>query len=223
MTITWPVNLEARRWNPTPRNFALGGGSTLTGRERRVFSDAGFWVVSVEEIRVRTREEAHAYRAVLARLREGEDVLLPIREVYKARGARGETSATVAADADLRATTLSVTVDGIEVTAGAFFTIGERLYQVKEVTSGPDAPAFINQAATDSAWSDDVPWADAVSTSTNYTITITPPLRAAVTESDVVEFNDLNVRCVLRDVSDGDLSLDLGRFGAPSLTFIESI
>lgn len=223
MTITWPSILEARRWNANPRNFARSGGKTLTGRERRVFSDSGFWIVSVEEIRIHEREETQAYRALLARLRQGEDVLLPLREVYKPRGARAAASVTLTADAALRATVLGLTVTGIDVAAGSYLTIAGRLHLVTEIVSGPSDPPFVNQVATDAPWSDEIPWSDAVSNSAAMTVAIIPPLRAAAVAGTLVAFDDLFVRCVLQDLAEGDLSLDLGRLGAPSLTFIETI
>ncbi|WP_156410532.1 hypothetical protein [Bosea sp. Root381] len=49
-----------------------------------------------------------------------------------------------------------------------------------------------------------------------------PPLRSAVSGGAIADFKNLRLRCVLQDLGDGDLSLDLGRFGNPSLTLVES-
>lgn len=224
MTITWPTALEARGWNAHPRNMMATGGRSPTGREQRVFSDAGFWEIVVSGIRVRNRKQAAAYRAMLARLRGGEDILVPVRDCYMPVGANstGATGA-LSADADLRSTTIALTVSGVDVAAGHHMTIGDRLYLIERVVSGPGAPPALNIVATDSPWSDDAPWTDAVSGSAAYTVKIAPPTRADLDAGEPARFRDMLVRCVLKDAADGDLDLDLGRFGSPTLTFIESL
>ena len=225
MTITvWPDVLKARIWDPHLRNLAASGGTSSTGRTQRVFGDAGLWEIKVSNIAVNTRERAAAYRALLARLRTGEDILLPVRDLYSAVGSNlSDASVTLTANAALRATQVGLTTTGVDIDPGYHFTIGGRLHLVTEVVSGPSEPPLLNQVVTDSPWSDDVPWVDAASGASAYTVKILPPLRAALTAGSPARFRNLSVRCVLKDVADGDLDLDLGRFGTPSLTFIESL
>ena len=223
-TITWPDALKARRWDAHLRNSRSSGGRSATGREQAVYSDAGFWEVSIGGIRISERVEAASYRAMIARLRAGDDILLPLCDLYQAVGSRLSTAAaTLSADAHLRSMALSLTVTGVDIQPGHHLTIGDRLHIVTEVTSGPESPPLLNQVASDSPWSDALPWSDATAASSAYGIKILPPLRADYASGDPVSFRNLLVRCVLKDPTSGDLELDLGRFGAPSLTFIELI
>lgn len=224
MTVTWPSVLKARSWNAHLRNMVASGGRSPTGRDQRVYSDAGFWEISIAGIRIHNREEAVAYRALVARLRAGEDIIVPLCDLYQAVGSQSlDASASLSANAALRTTTLALTVSGVDVAAGHHMTIGDRLHLVTQVLSGPASPPLLNQLVSDSAWSDALPWADTVAGSATYSIKILPPLRADLSAGEPVRFRDLLVRCVLKEPGDGDLDLDLGRFGAPSLTFIESL
>lgn len=224
MTITWNPVLRARAGEPVLRNLATTGGRSSTGREQRVIGDAGFWVVPMRSIVVNTRDKAAAYRSMVARLRQGEDILVPVCDLYTPRGARSSAAAvTMTADAALRSTQIGLTCVEVDIQAGHHFTIGDRLHLVTEIVSGPVSPPFLNAVATDTPFRDDEPWTDAVTGSSAYVVKITPPLRAAATAGQSASFRDLRLRCVLQDLGDGDLDLDLGRFGTPSLTFIESV
>lgn len=223
MTITWSELLRARSSDAHLRNFARSGGRSLSGREQRAFSDAGFWTIVKSGLVINTRERAAAYRAMIARLRQGEDILVPLCDLYTPLGSRLATASSVlAADAALRATGVSLIVSGLDLAAGHYFSIGDRLHLVTEIVSGPSEPPLINQLVSDSAWSDALPWADAVAGGSAYTVRILPPLRAAAPAGTAASFSDLKLRCELQDLAAGDLDLDLGRFGTPSLTFIES-
>ena len=224
MTVTWPSVLEARSWNANLRNMMASGGRSPTGRDQRVFSDAGFWDIEINSIRIHLREEAAAFRAMVARLRAGEDILVPLPDMYRPIGVgSNDVVVTLSANAALRATQLSLTVAGMDINAGNYLTIGDRLHLITEIVSGPGSPPLLNQLVSDSAWSDDLPWVDAVAGSAAYVVKILPPLRAAQTSGTAVNFRDLVVRCVIKDPSDGDLDLDLGRLGTPSLNLLESI
>lgn len=225
MTITtWPAVLKARSWNAHLRNLSASGGTTPTGRTQRVFGDAGLWEVAVSGLAIRDRGQAQAYRALIARLRAGEDILLPVRDCYQPIGSR-MTAASVSLSGGhaLRATSLALTVSGIDLVAGTHLTIGDRLHLVTAVAPPPAGPPLLDQVSTDAPWSDEVPWSDDVAASGAYQVNILPPLRADQPDGTLVRVRDLALRCVLKDVNDGDLDLDLGRFGSPSLTFIESL
>lgn len=224
MTITWNPILRARAGEPVLRNLAASGGRSPTGREQRVLGDAGFWVIPMRGIVVNTRERAAAFRAMVARLRQGEDIILPICDLYTPRGARSSGAwITVAANAALRATQIGLTCTEVDIRPGHHFSVGDRLHLVTQVVSGPISPPFVNPVSTDTPLMDDEAWTDSVSGSSDYVVKIAPPLRSAVTAGQTVSFRDLKVRCVLQDLGDGDLDLDLGRFAQPSLTFVESI
>lgn len=224
MTIEWNPTLRARASEPVLRNLSVSGGRSPTGREQRVVGDAGFWIVPMRSIVVNTREKAAAYRAMVARLRQGEDILLPICDLYAPRGARSSAAAiSLTSNAALRATQVDLTCVEVDIRAGHYFTIADRLYLITKVISGPASPPFLNAVATDTPLRDDEPWTDATAGSASYVVNITPPLRSAAAAGQSVSFHNLALRCVLQDLNDGDLDLDLGRFGTPSLTFIESV
>lgn len=222
MTFAWPGVLKARARNPHPRNGFRSGGRSLSGVEQRVVSDASYWEIAVSGIKVGSAAEALAYRAMIARLRDGEAMIMQVCDAYRPLGAKANgTAVSLAAAAALRATQVALNVTGAELSSGHFFSIGERLHQVKQVVSGPVAPPFLNQLAMDSPWDDRIPWSDAVAGTSLYTVTITPPLRAAAPAGTGASLSNLVLRCVLRDAADGDLELDLGRLGSPSLTLVE--
>ncbi|MBD3847114.1 hypothetical protein IED13_15500 [Bosea sp. SSUT16] len=214
--------LKARVCDPHLRNGFRSGGRSLSGIEQRVVSDASYWEVAVSGIKISKAEEALAYRAMIARLRDGEPMIMQVCDAYRPLGSKSSSTAvSLAASAALRATQVALNVTGAELMGGHYFSIGERLHQVKEVVSGPVAPPFLNQLATDSPWDDRIPWADAVAGTSLYTVTITPPLRAAAAAGTGASLSNLVLRCVLRDAADGDLELDLGRLGSPSLALVE--
>lgn len=222
MTIIWPAVLEARRCSPNLRNAFRSGGRSISGIESRVISDAAYWEVSISEIRIHERDEARAFRSMVGRLRAGEAIEVAIFDAYLPDGAESSLSlATLASPAALRATQITVNVTGIAVEDGHHFSIGDRLHLITEVISGAGASSHINPVITDTAWLDE-PWTDdATASSAQYQIKFKPPLRAEVAAGTAVRFKDLTLLCVVKDPLDGDPDLDLGRLGAPSLTFIE--
>lgn len=222
MVMTWPAALEARRCNPNLRNSFKSGGRSISGIETRVTSDAAYWEVSIAEIMVSERDEARAYRRMAARLRDGEPIVLSIFDAYLPDGANGSASSIrVATTAALRATQMTIVVSGVDVEDGHHFSIGDRLYLITEVTGAPVSPPMVNPVITDTAWFDQ-PWTDdGESLSARYDIKFRPPLREEAPAGTLVRFKDLTLRCVIKDAADGDLDLDLGRLGAPSLTFNE--
>lgn len=188
-----------------------------------MFSDAGFWTIVKSGVVVRNKEQALAYRAMIARLRQGEDVIVPLCDLYKPVRAKGDVaSAMLASTAPLRATTVTISVTDLDIAEGNHFSIDDRLHLITRVVSGPIAPPMVNPIAWDLPFLDE-PWVDDVDKSANYTVDILPPVRATHGIGKEVSFSDLKVRCVIQDIDDGDLELDLGRFGQPSLTLIESI
>lgn len=215
--------LRPRGTHPHLRNSALGGGTTLTGRTPRTFLDAGFWEIAVDQIKINDRPTAAAYRAMVARLRQGEDIVVPINDPFRPLGWRAANAAAVlAVAAPLRATTLNLTVAGMDVQPGHYLAIGDRLHLITGLIEPVPPPPLNNQVALDTPWSDAAPFADTVGASASYLVSIAPPLRQAVNALTAVDFKAPRLLCTVKDPSDGDLELDLKR-GFPSLTFIETI
>lgn len=226
MTIAWNPVLRARAGEPVLRNLAATGGRSPTGREQRVVSDAGFWAVPITGLVINTSDKAAAYRAMIARLRQGEELVFPLCQIYVPPGARDlGSSATLASSADLRDSRIDLFVTGFEPSAGFFCTIGERLHLITEVLvrpgQDPDNSPWLSDPV--SPWAaDEQPWIE-TRPDASWSVRIVPPLRAAVSAGAAVSFTQLRLRCVVQDLADGDLALDLGRFGTPSLTLIESL
>ncbi len=104
---------------------------------------------------------------------------------------------STAAGAALRATTLSLTKTASgDLEPGNRFSIGERLYQIKHVTSQSDGAAVV---------------------------TIWPPMREAVDAGAVLNFDSPVVRVRLASDAEMDLPLELGRWSFPSVNFIEDL
>ncbi len=224
MAIPWPSVLVPQRCDVNLRNFAASGGRTPTTRQQRVFSDAGFWAVGMRGLIVNTRAAVYAHRGLIAQLRQGEEVIVPTFDCYPPVGSlASSSSASINGDVALRATSMRLDVSGFDLDVGNRFSIGNRLHEITAIVAEPATPAWENQLANDAPWSDAVPWVDAVASTKSYDIAFLPPLRGAYPDGQAVRFDDTKVRCVLDNVADGDLELEVGRFGTPSLTFIESV
>lgn len=219
MAIVFDDDLKPQACNAELRNFHKSGGRTATGREQRVFGDAGFWEISYRSIPMRgRRDRVLAYRAMIARLRQGEEIVARVFDLFRCKG---QEPLRIASAAAMRAT--SITIEGIDadLLPGHHFTIGNRLHRVTEVTAQSEkATGVVTGTYTGEAWTDADIWVDEPAVSS--TVKFLPPLRSAVAADALVEFDDLKCLCVLKDMSDGDLDLDLGRFGSPSFTLIES-
>lgn len=223
MAIAWPEALKIRRCDVHLRAMTKSGGKSQTGREQRVQSDAGYLVV-VYEVPINKPERARAYRAMQSQLRSGEEVLARICDRNQARGAYGDdVTASLTSNVLARATQIPVTVTGAEIEPGTYIGVGvNRLHIVTEVVSGGPA-TFYNHVLSDNLWDDRLPWSDAAPDAKNYVLKIMPPMRADFGAGTAVKFKDITMRGVLADMSDGDLTLDLGRFGSATFTIRESI
>lgn len=212
--------------DPNLRGVSDEGRRSSTGHNQRVLGDAGYWEVKYTEIAVMDATSARKYRAMLARLRAGEQILLPVPDPYAVDDYDGvPSSASFGADAALRATTATINVVGpVPLEAGMYFTVGQRLYVVSEVTTEPSSgPSFLPWWDGVS-WDDDATWLDAGSSpGPSYVVTFLPPLRTAATSGDPISLTSLQVLAELKTATDGDVDFEIGRLGRPSLTFVESL
>lgn len=223
MAFAWDDVLQPRRCDVNVRALTRSGGRSATGREQRVQSDAGFVDVSYE-IPITSPAVARACRATVTKLRAGEECLAKVFDVNQPRGAlgvavTGELTANIAA----RDTQIGITVTGAEIMAGTIIGIGaNRVHIITEVVSGGPA-SFFNNVLGAGNWDDDIPWSDAATAARNYVVKVMPPIRNPFAAGTVVKFRDITMRGVLADINDGDLSLDVGRFGSVTFTIRESI
>lgn len=224
MPFPWPTTLRARAVTAELRGFARSGGRSLLGTEQRVYADVGRWEFTLDQVQIRTPDQANAWRATVARLRGGEVVVLAVFNPNNpAPALRGYADFTVAANVALRGNVVSLSGHGAIPQAGQDFSIGDRLYRIVEVISSAQGSSIADWLTSGEPWSDAGVWADNETDGPSLTqVRVMPGMREAVSAGAVARFSGLTCLCILRDVGDGDLALDLGRFGQPGISFVES-
>lgn len=219
--LAWPAGLNFRSVAPELAGMTIGGGRALSGTEQRTLRHPGFWQVRVAGIAVNTAARAKAYRVLIARLRAGDTVDVPVPDPYRPVGGGLAGAAVTASAASAGATTLAVTVSGPDVDPGHYVSIAGRLHLVTEVTSGTGIGTF-NQLVTGSPWDDAVPWVDAPTVAAATTLRLLPPLRAAVSSGAALTFDRPVITCRLASPDTGALTLDVLRFGSADLDLVEA-
>lgn len=226
--LTWPRALmRDRMWQWELVARTIGGGKTLGGAMPLARLDGGgLWSCSMQDVQVSTPDQIRAWRALSALLDNGATpVILEARDERAApwptTGSSGVTStnddgstpsdgtlytsdvisATLAADAALRATTLQITIeDAAALAGGEFFSIlhdtySHRLYRIGSVEQS----------------------------GTSATVTIRPPLREATLAGATLDFD--HPKCVMQLATPDAMDLMLNRrmFGQSSPRFIERL
>lgn len=223
MTFPFPSVLKARSVMTELRGFSRSGGRSLSGIEQRVFSDAGRWEIRFDGVPIRRHEQVRAWHLSISRLRAGENVIVTVPTLSNGSLA-AQAVAVVGANAAARATQVTLHVRDMRALAGQDFSIGNRLYRIVDIVSQTPPDSIAKRIGTDDQWSDAATWIDddaGAGTFEVAVVRILPPLRSAIAEGDPARFRDLTCTCVLSEMSEGDLALDLLRFGTPSITFIE--
>lgn len=224
MTIRWPIGVLPARsvaFDIAPRN--LSAPANIYGVSQVVGQDAGIWRATLGDIVVRNRAAVIVFRGIATEL-EGRlgKILVPLCRGYQPLpdGATASaskplphsdgtffsdgsgyvtnlSSVTLAANAPLRATTLSISIAlSGPIEPGQHFSIGERLYRVK-------AASYISP--------------------TTATLTIRPPLREPALAGSDLNFDDPVCRMRLATDTEMDLSLEMRRFGNPTVNFVEDL
>lgn len=220
--IPWPNVLHYRSISPELTGVTVTGGRSMSGIEQRTLRHPGYWRIRVDGIVINTADRARAYRALVARLRAGETVDVPIADPYRAdRSTEPSRSAKVATLAAAGATSLILSIVGYDVDQGNYASISGRLHLITDITSGTGDGLF-NQLVTDFPWDDSIPWVDEPVAITTTTASILPPLRAAAAVDAAVEFARPVVTCRLASPDSGDVTLDMLRFGVASLDLVEN-
>lgn len=205
------------------RNFIKRGPRTVSGREQRVFFDAGYVAVDYEW-RLRTPREVRAFRKMIARLRAGEEIVAPVLERSDTRGVRdADTSAELKNPASLRDTSIVIFATGIDVAEGSYVGIGNRVHVITDVTSSPANIDFFDPVSGEGPWDDDIPWNDDLPAQQTWNIKILPPLRNDYDAGTAIKFTDITLIGVIDDPAQGDTKLDLIKRGSVAVTIIESI
>lgn len=223
--INWPAAVFPRSAMFHPENQSRSGGVSLTGSEQVTVSNSGRWRARATSP-ILTEQSVLAWRSFVS-LMEGRagTVLVPKWDNYGVRDMNGRefneaagaiyedgtlnfdlsafgqsdfTHATLAANAALNATRLSVTItDGAGPRPGQYISIGQRLYMVQLAWEEEEGDPLQLQ--------------------------IWPRLRAAATAGARVVLD--RPQCLMRFTSDqtGELELDYGRWGSGGLELVEAI
>ncbi len=221
MTDAWPVDVlrpQNVAWNIAPRS--LRGPTSVSGVTQVVASDAGVWKATFSNVAIRNRTEVLAFRGIAVKL-EGmlNPILVPRCGAYQPEPGDNLAypDARAASPANAGAVSLSVTNITLKSTivAGQDFSIGERMYRVRSV----DYTDGFSSHEDGALFSDDSGYlADG-----EVSLTFRPKLRDAVALNAVLNFRSPVCRMRLATDNEMDLELQLHRFGAPTVTFVEDI
>ncbi len=222
MAVHWPCHVLKPRdvsFDIAPRSLAAP--AALSGFGQVVASDAGLWKATFANIVVRSRQTVLAFRA-LGTLLEGRvnPVIVPLCRAWQpivpgveeadpvphSDGAffsdgTGYTTGTMSVQTTAAASVGAVSIPialgwPAEIEAGQHFSIGDRLYRIRSVTWASDLAA---------------------------TLTFRPPLRDFVALGAYLEFDDPVCRMRLATDREMDLTLELHRFGQPTVNFVEDL
>lgn len=223
MTIRWPEKVlrpQSVSFDIAPRT--LSGPTSVSGLAQVVASDAGIWKAKFGAVMLRNSQHVLLWRAI-DNLLEGRlgTILVPLCRGYQpvpddsvalyesiphsddtyfdddSGYIGGIIDVTLSAGAAVRATSASINiVYAGTIQPGQHFSIGERLYRLREVTYTSDTTADI---------------------------TFRPPLREAALSGDVLNFDE--PVCRMRLTDDNQMALDLAhrRFADVSVNFIEAL
>lgn len=209
--------------DPNLRNFMKRGPRTGSGREQRVFSDAGYMSIDYEW-NLRTPAQVRAWRMTIARLRAGEEIIVPVKERNDTHSGRQlDAVAELKNAAALRDTAIVLLVTGINVQEGLYIGIGNRVHVITEVTSGPASVQYFNPISGDGPWDDAIPWSDGAPAAQTWHISVLPPMRADYDAGTNVKFTGITMVGVIDDTAQGDTKLERIKAGPVAVTIIESI
>lgn len=205
------------------RASSYEGGRALTGVTHALdYSGGGIWAVTYGRVQLFTPESHRAWGAAAARMNGSVlpmNILIPVRYVNPfptATPADIPVADTVPSyiagitgdGAAVGATTMKIRIlRGTALKAGHLFSInhatkGWRLYRVVEILTSTDSPTTDTDA-------------------TLYNLTIRPPLREAIVQSQALEFDW--PRCIMRLKPDESMAWSISGYwrGEPSASFVE--
>lgn len=202
----WPICLfppKPVRWRL--QGVALSGGVSTGGTASMARTDGGgLWVCEMSGVWLRTREQLKEARAIEARLDGGvTKLIVPDRDFHlgpRPPGVNWPISATATAAA-LRATEITIDFEhGAPATGGEHFSIdhpthGRRMYRISEVVER---------------------------LSTTQTVKIRPPLREAISDSTLIDFDRPSCTMRLSNPDDFFGAIESGRTAQLSPVFMEA-
>lgn len=201
------------------RGQTIGGPVSITGRTQVASVGAPYWIATLDGVTAGGAAAVLAYRRLRANMAGGGGAIaVPVFDIYQAPW----PVAGVYSAAETKFSDGTEFSDGtgfytpvIKITVGAAAAAGATSISVTTTTAGTvyggeyfsiNARLYqITKVEDDGAW------------------TITPPLREAITTADRIDMD--RPGCIMRLADEGaaDLSLTMGRYGFPSLNFVEVI
>lgn len=226
MAFPWPdILVSSTESPPHLRNAAKSGGPGLEGGEQRAFSPGSIkWEIRYDNVKVTTRAQTLAWISTVDRLRAGEEVIATIPNRWRADHFFSPDSAAASAGAYAAgAVEMDIAATGITLAPGVMFSFENRLYRISRIVAEVSSLSLVDIILSDEReWSDSAAWVEDGSGGPLYTVRILPPLRQPVADNAALNFQTLTCLCVIDDMASGDLTLDLGRTGSPSLALREA-
>lgn len=197
----WDITFSPRAtaWIPCPAPVA--GPQGLAGVEEVKETGNGYWKIILENVPLRNRAQVLEYREIEAKLTGRIGVALLTLCDGKFAPWPPDMSTIEAYAAEVFAvgdTSGSIQMaNGAAPRPGMQFSTGQRTYRIETV--------------------------GAVQSGDVYPITFWPKVREMIEDGAALEFVNLKLRCRLEDAAAMHVSLDVLRFGFPTLTFVEDV
>lgn len=167
-------------------------GRSLSGKKQFVQADVGFWIIILDRIRINTRQDVLAWRKIEGGLNGRVNATLisiPTED--------NDLVVTVDQNVAMGATTVFLDVaSGGELEEGMHFSVGERLYRIKEIVDFDSGTGV-------------------------YELLVRPPVREAITASAVANFTAPVCRCRLMKDDGMNITHELMRISRPTVMFCE--
>ena len=219
----WPGALQAGSVNLRLSGQSLSGGRSISGSAQSISTDAGFWKIDLGNVNVWDAESLREWRRIEGLLDGRANTIdIPLIDNSRAWGVSPDflphsdetpfsdetlyghdAMATLSASAALRATTLIIAkAVTFWLNGGETLSLehdepwGHRWYRIRQVTAQSDEAA---------------------------TVTITPPLRAAIANGARVDLAEPCCRMRLAEPEGMGAEFAQGWFGQPSVSFVEDI
>lgn len=224
MAKTWPAGLYPRSISFDLENVSRSGGVSTNGQEQIVGSGAGRWIANYSAVPVTNADSILAWRALKASLRgRTGTVLVPVLEWFRApwpidpygrlrspkNTRRARLNGTIFEDPEIPAE--SAIVASLSANASRRSTV----VSITVVQGQKPSPGqyfsignrlhIITEAFGANSYS------------------IEPPLRATATAGTALNFSAPVCEMRLVDDGQGQLDLELGRFGVVNISFVEVV
>lgn len=225
--IQWPSTiLPPRRVMCDPVYATTGGGRSLTAIEQIIASDAGYWAITLDEIPCASPVQKQVARALSVQMEgrlNGIDV--PIYDSRNAPLASGQGFGPITGIPWSDPTSFS---DGslfqqgpIDASAAATAALGSNVVLITITTGGILQPGqhFSYQGASRSRL-ERIKTAT-LTTGTTYSCTVWPPLREAIPNATLLNFNDPRLTCRLK--TDGEMQSFVDDYAGRTLAKVDFV